>query len=146
MDIRIRNSEKTDIPLIYRMILEFAIFQQTPEKVKVTTDQMYDNADAFRCFVAENDNGDLIGYACYYYAYYSWTGKVLYLDDLYVKEAYRGKGVGQSFLNALIEEAKSSGCKKMRWQVSRWNEKAIRFYKHIGAAIDDVEMNCDLVF
>jgi diamine N-acetyltransferase len=70
----------------------------------------------------------------------------LYLDDLYVKEEYRGKGVGQSFFDALITEAKQSGCKKMRWQVSRWNEKAIQFYKHIGATIDDVELNCDLTF
>ena len=78
-------------------------------------------------------------------AYYSWTGKTIYLDDLYVLENYRGRGIGNALLDKVIETAKTENCKKVRWQVSNWNGKAIEFYKKRGAIIDDVEINCDLL-
>ena len=85
-----------------------------------------------------------MGFATYFIAYYSWTGKVVYLDDLYVLEKYRGLGIGSKLLDRVIEIAKNENCKKVRWQVSNWNDKAIEFYKMRGAIIDEVEINCDL--
>jgi diamine N-acetyltransferase len=66
------------------------------------------------------------------------------LDDLYVTDAYRKQGIGKKLLEAIIDVAKKEQCKKVRWQVSNWNNNAINFYKKMGAAIDDVEINCDL--
>ncbi len=68
----------------------------------------------------------------------------MYLDDLYVRDAYRKQSVGKKLLNAIIELAKTERCKKVRWQVSGWNTNAIEFYKKMGAVIDSTDINCDL--
>ena len=70
----------------------------------------------------------------------------MYLDDLFVVEQFRGKGLGSMLIDEVIRQAKTIGCKKVKWQVSKWNQSAIEFYKAKGAEIDDVEINCDLVF
>jgi len=70
----------------------------------------------------------------------------LYMDDLYVRPDFRGAGVGTKLINEVIAFAKAENCKKLRWQVSEWNQPAIDFYKSLGANVDAVESNCDLVF
>ncbi|MEO7766178.1 MAG: GNAT family N-acetyltransferase, partial [Ferruginibacter sp.] len=144
MNISIRKGSQQDFPAILSLIKEFAIFQKTPEKVKVSLEEMEEGKDLFQCFIAETGQHRIIGFASYFFAYYSWTGKALYLDDLYVTETFRKQKVGSLLLNALIDLANMEQCKKMRWQVSNWNANAIGFYKKIGASIDDVEINCDL--
>ncbi|MEP7144451.1 MAG: GNAT family N-acetyltransferase, partial [Ferruginibacter sp.] len=144
MSITIRKAGQHDFPAILSLINEFALFQKTPAKVTITLEQMEKEKGFFQCFVAETDQHTIIGFASFFIAYYSWTGKALYLDDLYVTESYRNKKIGAQLLNAVIDLAKKEQCKKLRWQVSNWNENAIGFYKKIGATIDDVEINCDL--
>ena len=144
MNIIIRKSTQADIPGIYKMILEFAAFQKTPEKVFVTEEQMREETSLFQCLVAETDRAELVGFASFFYAYYSWSGKAIYLDDLYIREQYRRNKAGKMLLDELISEGRRNGCRKLRWQVSRWNEKAIGFYKSLGAHIDETEINCDL--
>ena len=80
-----------------------------------------------------------------FFAYFTWSGRSLYLDDLFVKEAYRGQQIGKRLLGAVVDFASEEQCKKVKWQVSRWNTEAQEFYKKFGAVIDDVEWNCDLV-
>jgi diamine N-acetyltransferase len=96
------------------------------------------------CLVAESNNGEIIGFASFFFCYYSWTGKAIYMDDLYVQLTYRAQGIGTRLLQSVYHYGKNEGCNKLRWQVSRWNEKAIGFYKSLGATIDEVEVNCDL--
>jgi GNAT superfamily N-acetyltransferase len=143
MTISIRKAEPADFEAIYTLIKAFAEFIKTPEKVLITPDQMMQDKDCFNCLVAI-DEDTLIGFATYFFAYYSWIGKSVYLDDLYVVAPYRGKGIGSQLLDEIIAIAKNENCKKVRWQVSNWNEKAIEFYKMRGATIDAVEINCDL--
>ena len=143
MSVTIRQRTEEDIPEIYRLIKEFALFQQTPEKVKITPEQMKEEKEFFHCFVAV-DAARVVGFASYYFAYYSWSGKALYLDDLYVSTAFRGNGIGSRLMQSVIGLAKEEQCTKMRWQVSKWNKEAIDFYQKLGASIDDVEINCDL--
>ena len=144
MQINIRPANENDFSAIYALIHEFASFQKTPEKVLITPEQMLQNKDLFQCLVAVTDEQQIIGFASYFYAYYSWSGKAIYLDDLYVIETYRKQKAGSQLLNALIQLAKQQQCVKLRWQVSSWNKSAIGFYKSIGAYIDDTEINCDL--
>lgn len=147
MAIVIRRSTEADIPAIFLLLKEFTAFQKTPEKLLVTEEQMKEDKDLFHCFVAEDAMSDgIIGYACFSLMYYSWIGKALYLDDLYVKENSRGKNAGSLLMNHIIDFAKANHCKKMRWQVSNWNTNAQAFYKKLGAEIDDTEINCDLIF
>lgn len=145
MEMIIRNANEQDFQQVVSLIKEFSVFQGAPEKVTITAEQMTEDRHLFRCFVAEAENKEIIGFATYFFAYYSWTGKAVYLDDLYVKEEFRKNGIGRMLLAKVIDLAKEQECKKVRWQVSKWNTNAIAFYKSIGATIDDVEINCDYV-
>lgn len=143
MNIIIRAAVKEDFPDILSLFREFAVFQRTPEKMHITLEQLTADEKYFQCFVALAD-GQIIGYATYFFAYYSWTGRGIYLDDLYVKDSHRKYGIGRRLLDSVINLAKDSNCMTVRWLVSRWNSNAIEFYKKIGAHIDDTEMTCVL--
>ena len=144
MNIQIRKAEPIHFAEIYKLIMEFAVFINTPQKVFITPEQMANDKDYFNCLIAL-DNDKIVGFATYFTAYYSWTGKAIYLDDLYVLETHRKLGIGNKLFDEVIKIAKTENCKKVRWQVSNWNTKAIEFYKRRGATIDQVEINCDLI-
>ena len=116
-----------------------------PEKLTNNVEQMIHEKDLFQSFVAHNDDEEIFGFASYFFAYYSWSGKAIYLDDLFVKEDYRNKGIGKKLFEEVVNLAKIENCRKLRWQVSRWNNNAIEFYKKMGATLDDIEQNCDLL-
>ena len=144
MEITIRPANEMDFPEIFSLITEFSIFQGTPEKVSITVDQMQENKELFNCLVAETKDKHIVGFASFFFAYYSWSGKALYLDDLYVKETFRNQAIGKMLFDAVLVYAKNNHCNKMRWLVSKWNTNAIGFYKSIGANIDETELTCDL--
>lgn len=101
--------------------------------------------DQFHCLVAETPKKGIAGYVTYFFCYFTWIGKSMYMDDLYVKPEFRGCGIGTKLIHRIIKYAKDSHCHKIRWQVSGWNEKSIAFYKKLGAAVNNVEHNCDLL-
>ena len=146
MEIIIREVEEADFSQVVELFMEFATFEKMPEKMTNTVDKMVKEKDFFHCFVAETADKQIIGYATYFFGYYTWTGKSMYMDDLYVKSEYRASGTGTLLINRVIELARSSRCHKLRWQVSDWNKPAIGFYKSLGASIDGTEQNCDLIF
>jgi diamine N-acetyltransferase len=143
MEIEIRKAEVSDFAEVYRMIRDFAVFIRKPEYVEITAEQLVADKDHFNCLIAL-DGERPIGFATYFFAYYSWTGKAIYLDDLYVEEPYRGAGIGSRLFEEVYALGKQEQCKNMKWQVSKWNEKAIGFYKLRGTQIDDIEINCNL--
>jgi len=144
MKPNIRPATTDDFANILTLIKEFATFQKTPDRVTNTVKLMKEEQEIFNCLVAEVD-GEIVAFATFFFCYYSWSGKSMYLDDLYVKEDYRGQSIGKDLLLQIIEKAKANNCKKVRWQVSNWNQKAIDFYKDFGADIGDIEINCDLI-
>jgi GNAT superfamily N-acetyltransferase len=143
MIINIRKATEADFPAILGLIKELALFEKAPEKVTNSVEQMKDEKDYFKCLVAENKSGEIVGIALYFFAYYTWVGKSLYLDDLYVKESYRKNKIGTILLNHVMEIARNENCKRVRWQVLNWNENAINMYKKSGAVIDGEWLNCD---
>jgi GNAT superfamily N-acetyltransferase len=143
--ITIRNAGKEDFAQLIELFREFATFERMPEKMTNSVERMVVEKELFHSFVAETMDGQIVGYATYFFSYHTWIGKSLYIDDLFVKEEYRGKGIGTSLMKRTIDYAKESGCHKMRWQVSNWNSPAINFYKSLGAQIGTTEQNCDLV-
>lgn len=143
MKVEIRSIEENDYKQVIFLFKEFALFEQLPEKMTNSVEQLKNEKEFFNCFVAIIDS-KVVGYATYFFAYYSWIGKSMYLDDLYVSKEYRKQGIGKKLLDSVIDLAKKKECKKMRWQVSNWNKNAQKFYEHIGAEIDDIELNCDL--
>lgn len=144
MDISIRIANEKDFPQIIKLFNEFAAFEKLPDRMINTVPKMIEEQNYFTCFVAETSNSEIVGYAACFFSYHTWSGKSLYMDDLYVKETYRKKGIGKKLLDSVIEFARNKKCGKVRWQVSNWNLNAQNFYKKLGAAIDDVELNCDL--
>ncbi|HMM01347.1 MAG: GNAT family N-acetyltransferase [Dysgonomonas sp.] len=146
MNIDIQPIKESDFEELVSLFLEFATFEKLPEKMTNSAGQMLKEKDYFHGFVARDGDGSIIGYATYFFAYYTWTGKSLYMDDLYVRQTYRGKGIGTRLINAVIAYAKEECCNGLRWQVSEWNHPAITFYKSLGATINEVERNCDLLF
>lgn len=145
MEITIRSAKEKDYSQIVDLFLEFATFEKHSERMINSVERMIKEKDFFNCFVAETSNNRIVGYVTCFFCYYTWIGKSMYMDDLYVKPEFRANGVGTKLINKVIDFAKDSKCHKLRWQVSEWNRPAIDFYKNIGATIDDVEKNCDLI-
>jgi GNAT superfamily N-acetyltransferase len=142
MKISIRNATPEDFPVILSLIRELAAFEKTPEKVTNTVEQMKQEQDLFRCFVAETEEGEIVGMSLYFFAYFTWVGKSLYLEDIYIKESFRKMKIGTALLNRIFEVAREENCKRVRWQVLNWNESAIQMYKKNGAEIDAEWLNC----
>ncbi len=140
---RIRNIQAGDFPILIELFEEFAHFEKTPEKMTNSLDKIVAQQDFLKGFVAEHD-GRIVGYCTYFFTYHTWTGKCIYLDDLYVRPGSRGRGLGARMMQNVINMGKKEDCAQLRWQVSRWNTPAIDFYDKLGAEIDDVEMNCIL--
>lgn len=142
MSIKIRAATEKDFGSVLNLIKELAEFEKAPEKVTNSVEQMEREKDFFGCFVAEAESGEIIGMAVYFFAYYTWVGKSLYLDDIYVKKAYRGQKIGSLLMKRVFEVAKKEGCRRVRWQVLKWNKPAIDVYRNYGADIDDEWLNC----
>ena len=144
MNLSIRQATPADFEAVYSLMLQFAVFQQTPEKILTSVEQLKADQHLFNCLVAETPDGDTVAFATYFFAYYSWSGKALYLDDLYVSPHFRGHGLGKQLLITVAALAKEQQCRQMRWLVSAWNEAAIHFYKKWGAVVEATDMCCTL--
>jgi GNAT superfamily N-acetyltransferase len=144
MNIHIEPITPADFPALEALFREFAAFDRLPEKMVNSAERMAHEAEFLTGFVAKNTDGELIGYATYFTAYYTWTGKSLYMDDLYVRPEFRGQGLGTRLIGEVIAVARAQGCHKVRWRVAEWNTSAKGFYRSLGAQIEDAEHNCDL--
>lgn len=145
-DVILEPIREADFEELCSLFLEFATFEKLPERMINSVEKMRSEKEYFQGFVARTNGNKIIGYVTFFHAYYTWTGKSLYMDDLYVREEFRGKGIGSKLIKEVISYAKEFGCNGLRWQVSEWNHPAIKFYKDLGAKINDVERNCDLIF
>jgi ribosomal protein S18 acetylase RimI-like enzyme len=93
----------------------------------------------------ESAKSEVIGFALWYKRYSTWKGQRMYLEDLLVTNAYRGKGVGKLLLDTLLEEAKQQNFSGIMWQVLDWNEPAINFYnKYPNITFDEDWINCSI--
>ena len=143
MNINIRQAGEEDFPAILSLIKELAAFEKSPDKVTNSVEQMKKERHLFECFVAETESGEIIGMALYFFAYYTWVGKSLYLEDIYVREPFRRSKIGSALLKKIFEVARAEECKRVRWQVLNWNKSAIQMYIKNGADIDGEWLNCN---
>ena len=135
--MQIRNAVEQDMPNVLKLIKELATFEKQPDAVVITADDLirdgFSKNPLFYTFVAEVDN-KIIGIAIYYYRYSTWKGKTLHLEDLIVKQPYRGIGAGYALYAEIIKQGKKEGVRRIEWAVINWNEPAITFYKKLGAS------------
>ncbi|MCU0458104.1 MAG: GNAT family N-acetyltransferase [Bacteroidales bacterium] len=142
MKFTIRRAAEEDFPAILALIKELAGYERSPDAVTNTVEQMRGEKDHFRCFVAESAEQGIVGMALYFFAYFTWVGKSIYLEDIIVSRQYRGLKIGSALMNRVMQEAKYENCKRVRWQVLDWNETAISFYRKCGAEINGDWLNC----
>ncbi len=148
MKINIRKASKEDMGAVLELIRELAIFEKEPEAVIISENDLikdgFGENPAFHCFVAEAD-GKIEGMALVYFRYSTWKGKTVHLEDLIVREKFRGKGLGSALYTEVIKFAAEQKVKRAEWVVLNWNKDASDFYKRSGADVledwDTVQMN-----
>lgn len=136
--MKVRQAIKEDMPQVLDLIKELAIFENEPDVVDVTVTDLkhegFGENPLFTCFVAEQDN-EILGAALIYYRFSTWKGRTLHLEDLIVKEANRGTGIGEALYKRVMKLANDQGLKRVAWDVLDWNTGAIRFYERSGAKL-----------
>ncbi len=150
MSITIRTALKQDCEQIMKLVHELANYEKLHGEVTVDFDHFVESGfgknPVWWAIVAENE-GEVIGFALYYIRFSTWKGQRMYLEDLLVTEAMRGKGIGKLLFDKLIEEAKEKKLGGIAWQVLDWNEPAINFYKKLGdVQFSDGWLNASLNF
>lgn len=138
----IRTAESSDAATILSLITELAIYEKAEHEVLATEQtiksSLFSEGSTAKALVCENEQGRIIAYAIYFYNYSTWLAKKgLYLEDLYVSESERGKGVGKQLLLHLARMAVEQGCGRFEWSVLDWNTPAIEFYESLGAKPQD---------
>jgi GNAT superfamily N-acetyltransferase len=137
--LSIRPATAKDAALIVQFVRDLAEYERDP-KAAVATEQDFirDGFGAdpkFKVVFAEW-NGEPAGFALFFYNYSTWQGRPgLYLEDLFVKPEFRGKGIGKALLLHLAKIAVENNCGRYQWQVLDWNTPALEFYKSLGAEI-----------
>jgi GNAT superfamily N-acetyltransferase len=149
MSAIIRIGVKSDLPRVLELIKELAVFENAPNEVEVSVDEMmnwgFGQDKIFDFFVLEKESV-IEGIAVYYYKYSTWKGKCLFLEDIIVTESERKNGYGKLLFNEVVKVAKVKKVRRMEWQVLDWNTAAIEFYKKYQANLDGEWINCKLTF
>jgi GNAT superfamily N-acetyltransferase len=145
MEINIRKALRADCPRMLELVRELALYELAPDEVTITPEHFEESGfgqkPVWWAIVAEVD-GVVQGFALWYVRFSTWKGQRLYLEDFYVTEAMRCHGLGKALFDRIIEEARVGNYSGIVWQVLKWNEPAINFYKKYNAAFDGEWFNC----
>lgn len=147
MNFNIRKATLRDIPFIYGLVHELAVYEKEPDALTIGIKEYTEAFDEglIDSIVAENE-GKIIGITVFYMTFSTWKGKCLYLEDFYIQPEYRRYGLGQKLFDAYLDEAKSRGAKQTKWQVLDWNETALNFYRKNNATIETDWWNGKIYF
>jgi GNAT superfamily N-acetyltransferase len=135
--LTIRPTTRDDVPQLLGLIRELATYENKLHKVVVTAEDLlrdgFGSDPKFRMLIAEWQ-GEAVGYASFFYFYSTFQGRAaLFLEDLFVLEKFRDKGIGKNLLVAVCKLAVEEQCFALRWEVLDWNRPAIEFYQKLGA-------------
>ena len=135
--MELRKAQASDADNIVELIKELALYEKEPDAVKTTAEDLlrdgFSDNPYFRCIVAEEDN-KLEGFALYFFTWSTWEGRpTLYLEDLFVRESSRNKGIGFQLFQKLSQIAVEKNCARFEWAVLDWNTPARDFYHKMGA-------------
>ncbi len=139
--LSIRAATVNDVALLKNLICEFAEYERERRLVMITEADLvrdgFGPEPKFRAMIAEWD-GQAAGYALFFGFYSTWEGRPgLFLEDLFVRQAFRGKGIGKALLAKVAGIARRENCYGVRWEVLDWNQPAIDLYKTLGATFLD---------
>jgi GNAT superfamily N-acetyltransferase len=140
-NVRIEPAVSADVPVILELIRELAVFERLLDQMTASEDSLREQlfgpnpkAEVVMARVA----GEVAGFALFFHNFSTFLGKPgLYLEDLYVRQKFRGQGCGAALLRHLAKIAVDRGCGRFEWSVLDWNQRAIDFYKALGAVAMD---------
>lgn len=142
MHILIRSGRPEDMPAVWGLVRELAVYERSPEAVITTVEDFErDFANGWFDLLIADAGGEVVGIALTHKAYSTWKGRMYYLDDLVVKEAWRSRGIGKQLFREVEIRARAFGAKVLKWQVLDWNEPALRFYARAGAEVEPGWLN-----
>jgi GNAT superfamily N-acetyltransferase len=137
MAIHIRPATPADTPFILQLIRELAEFERLLHEVQASEEelreQLFGAKPGAEVLIAQMDD-EVAGFALFFPNFSTFLAKPgIYLEDLYVRQKFRGQGCGEALLRHLARTAVERGCGRLEWSVLDWNVRAIEFYKSLGA-------------
>ena len=146
MSLSIHRARRDQSGLIHSLLCELAEYEKLSHEVEATEADIAaalfgDNPRLF-CELAEW-NGEGVGFALWFFNFPTFSGRPgIYLEDLFVRPAFRGKGIGKALLSHLARLGVEQGCSRLQWSVLDWNTPSIDFYKSLGAVMMDEWTMC----
>ncbi|MBR5459353.1 MAG: GNAT family N-acetyltransferase [Clostridia bacterium] len=135
-EFKFRFAEKSDVGLILQFIRDLAEYEKMSDEVVATEELLgewlFEKKSAEVVFALED--GREVGFALFFHNFSTFLGRAgIYLEDLFVKPEYRGKGYGKGLIKKLAQIAVERGCGRLEWSCLDWNTPSIEFYKSLGA-------------
>ena len=139
---RVRPATAADVPVLLELVHELAVYEREPDAVETTEPQLHEalfGPDPVAwCHVALDADGAVVGFALWHLTFSTWRGTAgIWLEDLFVRPAARGTGLGRALLAELARTCTARGYSRLAWWVLDWNEPAVGFYRSLGAAPQD---------
>ena len=141
MSLSISRARPDQSGLIFSLLCELAEYEKLSHEVQATeadiADALFGNDPILFCEIAEW-NGEPAGFALWFFNFPTFAGRRgIYLEDLFVRPAFRGKGIGKALLAHLAELCVENGWSRLQWTVLDWNTPSINFYQSLGAEMMD---------
>ena len=141
MDISVKQISRVEVPALLELILELARFERLESGVEATVETLQDSLfgpqPAAGALLARGD-GELAGYAIYFFTFSSFIGRPgIWLEDVYVRPQFRQGGIGRRLVEAVARVGVERNCGRYEWMVLNWNQKALNFYRDLGAQVKD---------
>jgi len=138
-DLNIRPATSEDVPHIVALIRALALYEKEPNAAIATEEDIlrdgFGPEPYFRCLIAEW-HGNVAGFALYFFQYSTWEGRpALYLEDLFVRQEYRHRGIGKTLFQHLAQIAVDRNCTRFQWECLDWNQPSLDFYESVGAKV-----------
>lgn len=142
MTLTIRPAMPDDVPTVATLIRALSVYEKLEDQVTMTEDKLRSSMFGARHYaeaIIAEDGGEAVGFALFFHNYSTFLAqRGLYLEDLFVKPEYRGRGIGRALLERLAQIAVERHCGRFEWSVLDWNAPAIGFYQKLGAVpMDD---------
>ena len=148
MSLAIRRARSDEAGLVYAFVRELAEYEKLSHEVAATeadiAEALFGDSPVLFCDIAEWD-GEPAGFAVWFVNFSTFSGRHgIYLEDLFVRPALRGKGIGKALLMHLARQCVANGWSRLQWAVLDWNAPSIEFYKSLGAVMMDEWTICRL--
>jgi len=146
--IRVRPAARADAALVFALVCELADYEQLTQDVDATSETLAaalfcPNPRVF-CDIAEHQ-GEAVGLVIWFYTFSTFRGRHgIWVEDIFVRPAFRGRGIGKALLAELARRCAGEGLARLEWSVLDWNEPSIAFYKAMGARMMDEWTICRL--